>query len=155
MNSAPNPSPTMATRILLSLVINSPGGFAPPDPPSRRWSSSARPRGRLDGPADGVQNQLVKRRVAPDALVVAVRRVEHAPFPLVAHPRPGLATGGVHALHEHEPIGVVLRMYVGLVPHLEGRQAGHDRMVRLDDLRRELSGPVLLELRSDEGDVGR
>ena len=114
----------------------------------------ASPRHVVHGPCDGALHQGLELRLAPRALVVAVGRVEHAAFPLGAHPRPRLPSLRVDALHQHGPVNrVVLRVDVGFIPRHERLQALRDRVRRLDDLGGELAGAVALKLSADERDV--
>ncbi len=114
----------------------------------------ASPRRVVDGPRDGALDQGLELRLAPRALVVAVRRVEHAAFALRAHPRPRLPPLRVHALHQDRPArGVVLRVHEGFIPRHEGLHALRDRVRGLHDLGGELARPLALKLAADERDV--
>src|SRR4026208_331683 len=127
MNSAPKPRPTMAT-LIFSLLPSADTGT----------------------PANGVANEPVADRWPPDAFVVAVSRVEHATLAVRAHPRPRLTPAVGDPFHQHEAIGVVHGVHVGLVPDLKWQDAFEHRMVGLDDRRGEFAGAVFLELRADE-----
>ena len=97
---------------------------------------------RSDGPGDGVPDQRVEIRIAPDLLVVAVGGVEDPPAPLGPHPRPRLTTCRVDALHQHGTVGWIVRgVDGGLVPDRERLQPLHHRMRGVHERRRELAGP--------------
>ncbi len=109
-----------------------------------------------DRPARALLDELLETRLAPRALVVPVRRVEHAALALRPHPRVRLAALLVDAFHQDRAIDrVVSRVDVGLVPRREGRETAHGRVVRRDDLRAELPRAVRLELAADKRDVAR
>ncbi len=93
--------------------------------------------------------------MAPHPLVVPVGGVEHAPFSVGADPRPRLAARAFGPLHQDGAIRSGFRVNVSLVPDLERLQPRQHRVRGIDEAGRELAGPVPLELRAQQGAVGR
>ena len=92
--------------------------------------------------------------MAPHSLVVPIGRVEHAAFSVGADPRPRLAARAFGPLHQDGAIRTEFRVNVSLVPDLERLQPRQHRVRGIDECRGELAGPVPLELRAQQGDVG-
>src|SRR5262249_4805311 len=111
--------------------------------------------GRTDRPQDAVPHETLEHRVPPDALVVSVGGVGHAPLAPLAHPRPRFVTAVVDPFHQDGLVRIDLGVDVGFVPNLKGLDAVEHRMIRLHDRRREFARAVLQELRANEGNIGR
>jgi hypothetical protein len=105
-------------------------------------------------PGDRVLQERVEARMAPHALVVPISRVENATFAVGADPRQRLAARAFGPLHQDGAIRTELRVNVGLVPDLERLQPRQHRVRGIDEAGRELAGPVPLELRAQQGNVG-
>ena len=102
-------------------------------------------------PANAAFDQILETRMAPSALIMAPRCIEHASLAVCADPGPWLATLIVDTDGQHRAILLVVQMmHVGLVPALEPSKTPHDRMFALHNLGTEHSRTMAFELASHQ-----
>ena len=107
-----------------------------------------------DSPADSTFYQVLKARVAPGALVVPPRGVEHSTLALRAHPCPGLPDSVFLSVLQNSPVLlVVLGVDVCLIPALETLETFHHGMIWLDNCSPKCGRAMTQELGTDELDV--
>src|SRR5262249_4470192 len=105
-------------------------------------------------PPGAAFNEILEAGVAPRALVMAPRGVEHAALALRPHPGPRLLRRALLTVFQHRAVLlIVFGVDVGLVPALEPLEPLHQRVVGLGYCGAKGARAVFEELRPDEVDV--
>src|SRR5439155_21251561 len=99
-------------------------------------------------PSDATFDEILKSLIPPRPLIMPPGRIEDAPLPVRAHPRPRFFLITLLAIFEHRAVAfIVLRVHISLVPTFKTTKPAHDRMLGLYQRRPKRPSLMTLELR--------